>query len=103
MRLTTRCALVIVGTAAASLAALATAAQDMDVESECRNEAEMYEIPDEQRADYVSGCVMSRGGSVSAEAPEDPAPDGQSEPAEAGFEEPETADDLGVDPSAPAY
>jgi hypothetical protein len=100
MRLTTRCALVIVGTAAASLAALATAAQDMDVESECRNEAEMYEIPDEQRADYVSGCVMSRGGSVAAE---DPAPDGQSDAGETEYEEAGTSEDSGVDPSAPAY
>lgn len=32
------------------------------LESECQSEASLYEIPQEQRADYVAGCIASRGG-----------------------------------------
>jgi hypothetical protein len=32
------------------------------VSAECRQEAKDYGIPSEQLEDYVSGCVMSRGG-----------------------------------------
>ncbi|MGD2074940.1 MAG: hypothetical protein PVI91_00460 [Gammaproteobacteria bacterium] len=43
----------------------ATAQEGADVESECQSEAALYEIPPEQRADYVAGCVTSRGGYLS--------------------------------------
>jgi hypothetical protein len=33
-----------------------------NVEAECRQEAEDYGIPPEQMGDYVTGCVLSRGG-----------------------------------------
>jgi hypothetical protein len=33
-----------------------------NVEAECRQEAEEYGIPPEQLDDYVTGCVLSRGG-----------------------------------------
>ena len=32
------------------------------IDAECRQEAKDYGIPSEQLEDYVSGCVMSRGG-----------------------------------------
>ncbi len=32
------------------------------VDAECRQEAEEYGIPPEQLEDYVTGCVLSRGG-----------------------------------------
>ena len=33
-----------------------------NVDAECRQEAEDYGIPPEQMDDYVTGCVLSRGG-----------------------------------------
>ena len=33
------------------------------VDAECRQEAEDYGIPPEQLEEYVTGCVLSRGGS----------------------------------------
>ena len=33
-----------------------------NVDAECRQEAEEYGIPPEQLDDYVTGCVLSRGG-----------------------------------------
>ncbi len=47
-----------------------------DLDSECRSEAALYEIPDEQQADYVAGCIASRGGyTVMEPAEETPAED----------------------------
>ena len=42
------------------------------VDEECRQEAEDYGIPPEQMDDYVTGCVLSRGGNY---IPEPVAPD----------------------------
>ena len=41
------------------------------LDSECQSEATLYEIPQEQRADYVAGCIASRGGYTVMEAPEE--------------------------------
>jgi hypothetical protein len=54
------------GTAVVSLPVLAS------VEAECRQEAEDYGIPPEQMEDYVTGCVLSRGGEFT---PDPPVPD----------------------------
>lgn len=42
-----------------------------NLESECQSEARLYEIPEEQMADYVAGCVASRGGYSVTEPAED--------------------------------
>jgi len=39
-----------------------------NVAAECRQEAEDYGIPPEQMEDYVTGCVLSRGGEYTPEA-----------------------------------
>jgi hypothetical protein len=33
-----------------------------NVDAECRQEAEDYGIPPEQLEDYITGCILSRGG-----------------------------------------
>jgi hypothetical protein len=33
-----------------------------NVDAECRQEAEDYGIPPEQLDDYITGCILSRGG-----------------------------------------
>jgi hypothetical protein len=38
-----------------------------NVAAECRQEAEDYEIPPEQTEDYVTGCILSRGGEYTPE------------------------------------
>ena len=38
------------------------------VDGECRQEAEDYGIPPEQLEEYVTGCVLSRGGSYVQES-----------------------------------
>ena len=45
-------------------AGMAVASQPVlaNVSAECRQEAEEYGIPPEQMDDYVTGCVLSRGG-----------------------------------------
>lgn len=50
-----------------------------NVDAECRQEAEEYAIPPEQLEDYVTGCILSRGGNYAEEpvvedytAPEEP-------------------------------
>jgi hypothetical protein len=48
-----------------------------DLEGECRNEAEYYGIPPEQRDEYVAGCVLSRGGAPAMPAMEEQAIDEQ--------------------------
>lgn len=55
-----------------------------NVEAECRQEAEDYGIPPEQLEDYVTGCVLSRGGNYAQE----PAP-GESVVPDEGGEIPE--------------
>lgn len=46
------------------------------LEQECQSEAALYEIPQEQQADYVAGCIASRGGyTVMEPAEETPAED----------------------------
>jgi hypothetical protein len=46
-----------------------------NVEAECRQEAEDYGIPPEQMEDYVTGCVLSRGGNYTPDpAVQDPDP-----------------------------
>ena len=61
------------GVAVLSLTVLA------NVDAECRQEAEEYAIPPEQLEDYVTGCILSRGGNYAEEpvvedytAPEEP-------------------------------
>ena len=41
------------------------------LEDECQSEAALYEIPDEQQADYVAGCIASRGGYTEMEPAEE--------------------------------
>ena len=41
------------------------------LESECQSEAAMYEVPPEQRAEYVAGCIASRGGYPSVPSAEE--------------------------------
>jgi hypothetical protein len=50
-------------------ACLATASLPVGaaLEQECRQEAEDYGIAPEQLDDYISGCVLSRGGNVASE------------------------------------
>ena len=45
-----------------------------NVETECQQEAEEYGIPPEQMEDYISGCVLSRGGYTAEMTAEDPTP-----------------------------
>lgn len=55
------------------------------LQSECQSEATLYEIPEEQQADYVAGCIASRGGDYSiGEAGEDTVAQDSDEAAEAG-------------------
>jgi hypothetical protein len=68
----------------------ARAADSLD--SECQSEATLYEIPQEQRADYVAGCIASRGGYAVMEAPEEPAPGEYTEGAELPTGEPAAED-----------
>lgn len=42
-----------------------------NLQSECQSEARLYEIPEEQQADYVAYCVASRGGYNVAEPADD--------------------------------
>jgi len=57
------------GVAVVSLSVLA------NIEAECRQEAEDYGIPPEQMDDYVTGCVLSRGGNYTPDpALQDPDP-----------------------------
>jgi hypothetical protein len=61
--------LAVAGVAVVSLPVLA------NVDAECRQEAEEYAIPPEQMDDYVTGCVLSRGGNYTpAPVVEDPDP-----------------------------
>ncbi len=45
-----------------------------DPAAECRQEAQNYAIPPEQEADYISGCILSRGGSLDPAASEQDIP-----------------------------
>jgi len=45
------------------------AAQHADVAAQCRIEAEGYAIPQEQLEEYIDGCMLASGGSLSS-APE---------------------------------
>lgn len=58
------------------------------LESECQNEAALYEIPDEQQADYVAGCIASRGGYTVTEPPEENPTEDYAEGAESPTGEP---------------
>jgi hypothetical protein len=62
------------------------------LESECQNEAALYEIPDEQQADYVAGCIASRGGYTEMEPAEQTPVEDYAEDAEPPAADP-TADD----------
>jgi hypothetical protein len=68
-------------------AALFSAPVLANVEAECRQEAEDYGIPPEQLEDYVTGCVLSRGGNYTL----DPAIPDYGIPGESG-----AADDAGT-------
>ena len=68
----------------------ARAADSLD--SECQSEATLYEIPQEQRADYVAGCIASRGGYTEMEPAEQTPVEDYAEDAEPPAADP-TADD----------
>jgi hypothetical protein len=53
------------------IASASFAQQLGDLEEECRNEAEYYGIPQEQRDDYVTDCVLSKGGTPAIGAMEE--------------------------------
>jgi hypothetical protein len=74
------CLLSGIGLATASLPLMA------NIEMECRAEAEEYGVPPEQMEDYISGCVMSRGGAAPEASLEDYTPPAEDagESAEAG-------------------
>ena len=61
------------------------AQESANIQSQCRREAQDYDIAPEQMEEYVSGCIMAYGGMPEAE-PEEEAP-----PVDAGAEAP--ADD----------
>lgn len=63
-----------------------------NVEAECRQESEDYGIPPEQQEDYITGCVLSRGGNYIP----DPAVPDDSMPAET-----EAYEDAGADAGNP--
>ena len=52
------------------------------LENECQSEAALYEIPDEQQADYVAGCIASRGGYTVMEPAEETAAEDYADDAE---------------------
>ena len=58
------------------------------LDSECQSEATLYEIPQEQRADYVAGCIASRGGYTVTEPPEENPTEDYAEGAESPTGEP---------------
>jgi hypothetical protein len=82
------------GMTVVSLTALA------NVEAECRQESEEYGIPPEQQEDYVTGCVMSRGGNYEPEpvVPDESVPADIESPDDAGMGSHYT-DDAGADGS----
>ncbi|MGB5473927.1 MAG: hypothetical protein WBQ78_10670 [Gammaproteobacteria bacterium] len=45
-----------------------------DPAAECRQEAQDYAVPPEQEADYIDGCILSRGGSLAPAAAEENVP-----------------------------
>ena len=49
---------------------------------ECREEAKLYGVPQEQFAEYVDGCVLSRGGypDIAADSGENSMPDALEDP-----------------------
>jgi len=49
-----------------SLVLLAAPALAGNPDAECRQEAELYGVPQEQFEEYVTGCVLSRGGNPAA-------------------------------------
>ena len=59
----------LAGMLAGACLANASLAVGAGLEQECRQEAEDYGIAPEQLEDYISGCVLSRGGSVATELP----------------------------------
>jgi len=78
------------GMAVASLPVLANVAE------ECRQEAQEYGIPPEQMEDYVTGCVLSRGGEYMPDPPAEEAAQDTGMPGEAG-----TPDAAGMDGNYP--
>jgi len=45
-----------------------------DPAAECRQEVQDYSIPPEQAADYIDGCILSRGGMLDPVAGEEAVP-----------------------------
>ena len=92
MTLNSRLALsgVILAAGFSPIPAMHALAQEVgNLESECRSEAEYYGIPPEQLEEYISGCVLSKGGAPAMPAVE-----------ESGIEE-QTADDQLMEDQAP--
>jgi hypothetical protein len=80
MTLNSRLALsgVILAAGFSPIPAMHALAQEVgNLESECRSEAEYYGIPPEQLEEYISGCVLSKGGAPAMPAMEEPAIDEQ--------------------------
>lgn len=83
-------------------ACLATASLPVGagLEQDCRQEAEDYGIAPEQLDDYISGCVLSRGGSVASDQPEEdysPPVEDSGEGAESGEVDESGGDGEGTD------
>ena len=62
--------LAIVGDTSTSWAI--TPEDQASIASQCRQDAETYDIPPEQMADYVDGCILSMGGYPSSPPEADP-------------------------------
>jgi hypothetical protein len=62
------------------------------LEDECQSEAALYEIPAEQQADYVAGCIASRGGYTEMEPAEETPAEDYAEDAELPDAEPAVDD-----------
>ena len=50
----------------ASTSSAITPEDQASIASQCRQDAETYDIPQEQMTDYIDGCILSMGGYTSS-------------------------------------
>jgi hypothetical protein len=67
-----------------------TAEEQADIASQCRQEAELYGIAEEQLAEYIDGCIQAMGGMPAAASGD-------------AVDEELTAEQMSVDPEASGY
>jgi hypothetical protein len=61
-------ALLLAGAGLTTTGLAVTPQEQLDIESQCRADAETYAIPPEQMAEYIDGCILSMGGQLSSPA-----------------------------------